>query len=218
MRAGRRAPCRRRLCVSGLVRCRDVCCERLVVVGVCGLRLGEIVGVCLGFGRRSGLRRLGLRPLLLFVVGLVLRRAALRDLVELLPDFVVEFRLAQLAQHPIGVVPVLLGEHVADWTCDGGAASRDEHVPEAPRDLERPAGALQARHRLLRHADRRERRQPHSARPGLPFLVEDDAARERVNESQIHIDFMIGAPELTVTGITRDGDRVPVLVGGTWQV
>jgi aminopeptidase len=39
-----------------------------------------------------------------------------------------------------------------------------------------------------------------------------------MNESDIHIDFMIGRPELTVTGITTDGDRVPVLVDGSWQI
>ena len=37
-----------------------------------------------------------------------------------------------------------------------------------------------------------------------------------MNESDIHIDFMIGRPELTVTGITREGDRVPVLVRKLW--
>jgi aminopeptidase len=52
---------------------------------------------------------------------------------------------------------------------------------------------------------------------GFPFLVEE-GARERVNDSEIHIDFMIGSPEMTVTGITADGDRVPVLVQGKWQI
>jgi aminopeptidase len=52
---------------------------------------------------------------------------------------------------------------------------------------------------------------------GFPFMV-SEPNRERVNESQIHIDFMIGSPEMTVTGITADGDRVPVLVQGKWQV
>jgi aminopeptidase len=41
---------------------------------------------------------------------------------------------------------------------------------------------------------------------------------ERLNRSSIHIDFMIGAPEVNVTGITRDGGRVPVLRGSAWQV
>lgn len=51
---------------------------------------------------------------------------------------------------------------------------------------------------------------------GFPFLIPEDA-HERVNESQIHIDFMIGSPEMTVTGITAGGERVPVLVRGKWQ-
>ena len=40
----------------------------------------------------------------------------------------------------------------------------------------------------------------------------------RLNRSQIHIDFMIGSPEVDVTGLTADGERVPVLRGGAWQV
>ena len=51
---------------------------------------------------------------------------------------------------------------------------------------------------------------------GFPFLL-PEPARDRVNESEIHIDFMIGSPEMTVTGITREGERVPVLVRGKWQ-
>jgi aminopeptidase len=52
---------------------------------------------------------------------------------------------------------------------------------------------------------------------GFPFLISGDD-RERSNESQIHIDFMIGSPDMTVTGITAEGDRVPVLVEGQWQI
>jgi aminopeptidase len=50
------------------------------------------------------------------------------------------------------------------------------------------------------------------------FPVEDEADRERVNKSGIHVDFMIGSNELDVDGITSDGDRVPVLRGGSWQI
>ena len=50
---------------------------------------------------------------------------------------------------------------------------------------------------------------------GFPFLLDDPSAS---NESQIHIDFMIGSPEMTVTGITAEGERVPVLVDGDWRV
>ena len=52
---------------------------------------------------------------------------------------------------------------------------------------------------------------------GFPFLLPEES-RDRANESQIHIDFMIGSAEMTVTGITTDGDRVPVLVRGDWQI
>ncbi len=50
------------------------------------------------------------------------------------------------------------------------------------------------------------------------FPVEDEAERERANRSDIHVDFMIGSNDVDVDGITRDGDRVPVLRGGSWQV
>ncbi len=52
---------------------------------------------------------------------------------------------------------------------------------------------------------------------GFPFLL-GDGSRERSNESQIHLDFMIGSPEMTVTGLTAEGERVPLLVHGKWQV
>ena len=53
---------------------------------------------------------------------------------------------------------------------------------------------------------------------GFPFVVADEADRRRVNDSQIHIDFMIGSEEIAVTGLTRDGGRVPVLRAGAWQL
>jgi aminopeptidase len=52
---------------------------------------------------------------------------------------------------------------------------------------------------------------------GFPFLV-DDGAAAATNESQIHIDFMIGSSDLRIGGITEAGDEVPVLEGGRWRV
>jgi len=52
---------------------------------------------------------------------------------------------------------------------------------------------------------------------GFAFLLDDDD-KARVNTSGTHIDFMIGSNELDVTGITRDGERVPVLRDGSWQI
>jgi len=48
--------------------------------------------------------------------------------------------------------------------------------------------------------------------------LEDKADHARMNESQIHIDFMIGADDVSVTGLTGAGERVPVLVGGDWRL
>src|SRR5262249_61268915 len=52
----------------------------------------------------------------------------------------------------------------------------------------------------------------------FPFLAADEESAARMNESDIHIDFMIGSTDLPLTGVTSGGDRVPVLVDGTWQV
>jgi aminopeptidase len=52
---------------------------------------------------------------------------------------------------------------------------------------------------------------------GFRFAVgEEDLPN--VNQSAQHIDFMIGSPELEVDGITADGERVPVLRSGDWQI
>jgi aminopeptidase len=52
---------------------------------------------------------------------------------------------------------------------------------------------------------------------GFVFGVEQQD-QARVNQSAIHIDFMIGSPELEVTGVTASGERVPVLRDGDWQI
>ena len=46
-------------------------------------------------------------------------------------------------------------------------------------------------------------------------LSDDDRARR--NRSSIHIDFMVGSNDVAVTGLTN-GDRVPVLRDGAWQI
>lgn len=37
-----------------------------------------------------------------------------------------------------------------------------------------------------------------------------------INDSMIHVDFMIGTPDLSIVGITRDGRRVQIFENGTW--
>jgi aminopeptidase len=45
-----------------------------------------------------------------------------------------------------------------------------------------------------------------------------EADRERANRSKQHIDFMLGGDDVAVTGITREGARVPVLRDGAWTL
>jgi aminopeptidase len=53
---------------------------------------------------------------------------------------------------------------------------------------------------------------------GQAFAFLADEAPERLNDSELHIDFMIGSPQLTVSGVTADGEHVPVLTGGRWRI
>jgi len=53
---------------------------------------------------------------------------------------------------------------------------------------------------------------------GFDAAVADDADRERLNRSQIHVDFMIGSDDVAVTGLRSDGGEIPLLREGRWQL
>lgn len=44
----------------------------------------------------------------------------------------------------------------------------------------------------------------------------DEFVKLGVNESMIHVDFMIGTRELNITGFTRDGRKIPIFKHGSW--
>ena len=52
---------------------------------------------------------------------------------------------------------------------------------------------------------------------GYGFVLGEDDLPQ-MNASRIHIDFMIGRPDMEVDGITAEGDRVPILREGHWQL
>jgi aminopeptidase len=45
----------------------------------------------------------------------------------------------------------------------------------------------------------------------------DPADAARINQSAIHIDFMIGDPAVTVLGVDAEGRESPVLEVGAWR-
>jgi aminopeptidase len=53
---------------------------------------------------------------------------------------------------------------------------------------------------------------------GYDLGVESGEDKSRVNQSSVHVDFMIGSTELEVDGLTAGGEAVPLLRGGAWQV
>ena len=53
---------------------------------------------------------------------------------------------------------------------------------------------------------------------GYTAPIGDSADRERINESAIHVDFMVGSDEVDVTGTTPSSERVAILRGGRWQI
>jgi aminopeptidase len=52
---------------------------------------------------------------------------------------------------------------------------------------------------------------------GFAFAVIGDGATQ-INRSGIHVDFMIGSEAVSVTGVTRGGERVSLLRGGVWEI
>ncbi|HEV2590494.1 MAG TPA: aminopeptidase, partial [Gaiellaceae bacterium] len=53
---------------------------------------------------------------------------------------------------------------------------------------------------------------------GLDGLSPDELNAKGFNTSNIHTDFMVGGPEVTVTGTTRDGREVTILEEDVWQL
>ncbi len=52
--------------------------------------------------------------------------------------------------------------------------------------------------------------------PGGDDLTMEEAVERGINDSIIHVDFMVGAEDLAIDGIRPDGSMVPVFRDGTW--
>ena len=51
---------------------------------------------------------------------------------------------------------------------------------------------------------------------GGPRMTDEEREALGSNKSMIHIDFMVGGPELDIIGYKKDGSSLPVLRGGEW--
>ena len=50
---------------------------------------------------------------------------------------------------------------------------------------------------------------------GFMDMTNDECKALGINDSSIHVDFMIGAPDMTITGY-KDGKATPIFVNGNW--
>lgn len=47
-------------------------------------------------------------------------------------------------------------------------------------------------------------------------MTKEELRQKGINDSSIHVDFMIGSKDLSITGYTRDGKKVPIFKNGNW--
>lgn len=50
------------------------------------------------------------------------------------------------------------------------------------------------------------------------FLSDEEAKKSGMNNSIIHVDFMVGGPELSVIGVKKDGSKIELLKNGNWAI
>ena len=51
---------------------------------------------------------------------------------------------------------------------------------------------------------------------GFEKLTDAECKARGINESMIHVDFMIGSADMSIVGITQKGERVQIFKNGTW--
>ncbi len=51
---------------------------------------------------------------------------------------------------------------------------------------------------------------------GFEKYTDEECKKRGINDSMIHVDFMIGSSDMNIVGITKDGKRVQIFQNGTW--
>ncbi|MBQ9730204.1 MAG: aminopeptidase, partial [Clostridia bacterium] len=47
-------------------------------------------------------------------------------------------------------------------------------------------------------------------------MSEEELKERGINDSMIHVDFMIGAKDTSIVGVTESGERVQIFKDGNW--
>jgi len=56
---------------------------------------------------------------------------------------------------------------------------------------------------------------PECIKGGLD-MTHDELVAHKMNDSMIHVDFMVGTEDLDIVGITKDGDKIQIFKDGNW--
>ena len=51
---------------------------------------------------------------------------------------------------------------------------------------------------------------------GFEDMSRGELAEKGLNDSMIHVDFMIGSKDMQITGITEKGERIAIFKDGNW--
>ncbi len=51
---------------------------------------------------------------------------------------------------------------------------------------------------------------------GFEKLTDEECKARGINDSMLHVDFMIGSKDMSIVGVTREGKRVQIFENGTW--
>ena len=54
--------------------------------------------------------------------------------------------------------------------------------------------------------------------PGGASLTTEEATAKGINDSMIHVDFMIGTKDLQITGVSFSGKRTVIFKDGNWAI
>ena len=51
---------------------------------------------------------------------------------------------------------------------------------------------------------------------GYEKYTDEECKKHGINDSMIHVDFMIGSKDMSIVGITKDGERIQIFENGNW--